>query len=211
MDAQVQEKGLDFQQVWRMFAETRAQIEASDAKLTRLFAETRERFAEMRERFAETREQIEATDKQVEKTSEQVAALSSKWGRFVEGLVAPAALRLFAERGIPLDGTTQRAKRSRAGENMEIDILAVNGEYAVLIEVKSTLKADDVRDHIKQLGKFKTFFPEYADRKVVGAVAGIVIDGDADKFAYKRGLFVLVQSGELVEIANDEEFRPKLW
>jgi hypothetical protein len=61
------------------------------------------------------------------------------------------------------------------------------------------------------LKQFKPFFPEYADRKVIGAVAGIVIDEDADQFAYRQGLFVIAQSGEAVKILNDEQFRPKHW
>ena len=92
-----------------------------------------------------------------------------------------------------------------------MDILAVDSEYAVLIEAKSTLGVNDVRDHIDRLKKFKTFFPEYADRKVIGAVAGIVIDEEADKFAYRQGFFVIAQSGEIVKILNDEKFRPKQW
>ena len=60
-----------------------------------------------------------------------------------------------------------------------------------------------MRDHSERLEKFKLFFPEYADRKVIGAVAGIIVDEGADKFAYKRGLFVIEQSGETVEITND--------
>ncbi len=65
--------------------------------------------------------------------------------------------------------------------------------------------------NIERLKKFKTFFPEYADRKVVGAVAGIVIDEKADTFAYRQGFFVIVQSGEIVTILNDEKFQPKLY
>ena len=199
-----QEAELNFQQVWRMFAETRAQFaetrkrfEESDAKLTRMFAETRER--------------IEATDEQVKKTSASVSDLTGKWGKFVEGLVAPAAIRLFAERGISVEGTAQRVKRRMNGTGIEVDVLAVNSEYVVLIEVKSTLGVDDVREHLDRLGRFKTFFPEYADRKVIGAVAGIVIDEGADRFAYKHGLFVIAQSGEMVTILNDEGFRPAVW
>jgi len=197
MDAQVQERELDFQQVWQMFAETRAQfaetraqIEASDVKLTRLFAET---------------------DAQVKETSKQVGALGNKWGRFVEGIVKPATVRLFQERGIAVTRTAQRVKSEERDGGMEIDILAYDTQYVVVIEVKSTLTQNDVRDHIERLARFKAFFPEHAARQVVGAVAGIVIDGEADKFACKQGLFVIVQSGETVEIANDEQFQPKLW
>ena len=51
---------------------------------------------------------------------------------------------------------------------MEIDILVVNAGYVVLVEVKSTLKVDDVRAQIERLGQFREFFPEYADKQVLG-------------------------------------------
>lgn len=188
MTAQEMEQG--FQDVWKLFAET-------DRKLEKLFKETDEKFKETDEKFKET--------------DKQIGALTGKWGRFVEGLVAPAAERLFRERGIRVDRTYQRVRAHKNGSGMEVDILAVNGDYAVLIEVKSTLGIDDVRDHLERMSRFKTFFPEYADRKVVGAVAGIVIDEDADKFAYRQGLFVIAQSGETVTILNDDTFQPTCW
>jgi len=97
------------------------------------------------------------------------------------------------------------------GEEMEIDILAIDKEYAVLIEAKSTLKIEDINDHLENLGKFKRFFPEYGDRKVVGAVGGIVIEERADRYAYKKGLFVIAQKGESVRILNDSSFKPRIW
>ena len=49
------------------------------------------------------------------------------------------------------------------------------------------------------------------NKKVIGAVAGIVIDESADKYAYRKGLFVIGQTGETVKILNDEKFEPKVW
>ena len=89
--------------------------------------------------------------------------------------------------------------------------MALNGEYAVLIEAKSTLGVEDIKDHLERLGKFKFLFPEYSDRMVLGAAAGIVIDEGADKFAYRNGLFVIGQSGDAVKILNDDQFQPKKW
>ncbi len=174
-----QEKELDPQEIWRMFAETDR-------------------------RFKETEKQIRETDKKVN-------ALTGKWNRFVEGLVVPAAERLFRERGIAVENVFQRVRLRKGGEGMEIDVLAVDGEYAVLIEVKSTLGIDDVREHLQRMEKFKRFLPEYADRKAVGAVAGIVIDEGVDRFAYKNGLFVIGQRGDTVAVLNDERFSPKVW
>lgn len=162
------------------------------------------------------------TDKRIEKVNQEtgkiiaemgrkVDALTGKWGKFVEGLIAPGAVTMFKERGIEVDRIFQRVKAHKDGEGIEIDILAVNEKYAVLIEAKSSLSVEDVKEHIERLKAFKKFFPEYGDRKLVGAVAGIVIEEEADKFAYRQGFFVISQTGETVKIINDEKFRPKIW
>jgi predicted AAA+ superfamily ATPase len=125
--------------------------------------------------------------------------------------LAPATERLFKERGIEVDTVYQRVKRRKNGDEMEVDILAINGEYAVLIEAKSTLKIEDVKEHLERLEKFKGFFPEYSQRKAVGAVGGIVIEEDSDKYAYRNGLFVIGESGDTAVILNDKGFQPKVW
>ena len=184
------------------------EMEQGFQKIWELFAETDRNFKETDRKFQETEQELHTL---FSKTDAKIEALTGKWGRFVEGLIAPAVERLFQAWNIEVDRVYQRVKAHKNGVGLEVDILAVNGEYAVLIEAKSTLGVDDVREHIERLKKFKTFFPEYADRKVIGAVAGIVIDEDADKFAYRNGLFVIAQSGEAVTILNDAQFRPKQW
>ena len=118
---------------------------------------------------------------------------------------------MFGGRGIEITSVHQHVRIRRKGMETEIDILGINGEYAVVIEAKSRLSVDDVNEHIERLKKFKLFFPEYKDRKVIGAVAGIKIDKGADRHAYKKGLFVIAQSGETVKILNDEKFTPEYW
>lgn len=155
--------------------------------------------------------QIKETSKEVSQLSKTVNALTGKWGRFVEGLLVPAVKRLFQERGVLIDKVYQRVKVEKNGRDMEVDILAINSQYAVLIEAKSSLSVEDVKDHLERLEQFKTFFPEYRERQVFGAVAGIVIEENADRYAYRQGLFVIGQSGETVKILNDEKFQPKPW
>jgi len=168
-------------------------------------------FHEIWDLFKETDKKFKETDKKIATVTEQVAGLSGKWGRFVEGLLAPAVLKLFRERGIAVDRVSQRVIAQKNGKHMEIDILALNAEYAVLIEVKSTLGVDDVDEHLARLADFKSFYPEYKDRKIVGAVAGIDIEEGVDRYAYKQGLFVIGQSGEMVRILNDKKFQPRYW
>ncbi len=188
-----QELSREVQEIWALFRETREQQRKTDEQLRK------------------TEEQVERTSRKVEQLSETVNALTGKWGRFVEGLVAPGAVRMFKERGIQVGEAYTRAVSDRSGEIMEIDVLVIDDEYAIAISVKSTLKVEDVNRHIETLSKFHEFFTHFADKKLLGAVAGIVIEEEADKYAYRRGLFVIGQTGETVKILNDEKFRPKTW
>ncbi len=169
-------------------------------------------FQEVWKLIAETGKQIKDTNQQLKETDKKIEKLIGRWSLFVEGLVLPAAKKLFHERGIEIEHISQHAEVTRNGqEGIEIDILGVNGEYAVLIEAKSTLDVQAIDEHLERLSKFKTFFPEYRDKKAIGAVAGIVIRSDAARYAYKQGLFVIAQSGDTVKILNDENFAPKEW
>lgn len=176
---------------------TKTEMEQGFRKVWDLFAETDKQFKELRYFF--------------ERTDAKIDALTGKWGRFVEGLAVPAAERLFVERGIVLEGVSPRNKRRKNGETLEVDVLAVGSEHVVVIEVKSTLSVDDVKDHLNALRQFKRFFPEYADRKVLGAVASIVLEEHISRYAYQQGLFVIGQSGDAVQIMNDGKFCPKEW
>ncbi|RJP24618.1 MAG: hypothetical protein C4527_18395 [Candidatus Omnitrophota bacterium] len=211
------EKG--FQEIWKLYEATDRRFAETDKRFTetdKRFAETDKRFAEtdkrLDQRIAELQECIKATDRQMARTDKKIEDMFGKWGLFVEGLIYPSAKKMFQERGIEVVHVSQHVKVSRNGqEGMEIDILCVNGDCAILIEAKSTLGVQDVDEHIARLEKFKKLFPEYADRKALGAVAGIVIQENVDRYAFKKGLFVIAQSGETVKIINDAHFIPKEW
>ena len=211
----VKEAETYFKEIWELFREADRRFKENEKMLKEEFRETDRRFKETDRRFKETDKALDArfkkTSEEVSRTVKAVNDLTGKWGKFVEGLIAPAAERMFREKGIEINTVYQRVKKRQHGEEMEIDILAIDGEYAVLIEAKSTLKIADVNEYIEKLQKFKDFFPEYSDKKVVGAVGGIVIDENADKYAYKKGLYVIAESGDTVKILNDAQFKPTLW
>ncbi len=180
---------------------TGEEIEKNFQEIWKLFKETDRRFKETDRRL----------DKDLTALQETVAALTGKWGRFVEGLIVPSVERLFEERNIRVEKVYQQVKTHKNGPGMEIDIFAIDGEYAVLIEAKSTLTVEDVNEHLERLANFKKFFPEYRDRKVIGAVAGIVLQEGVDRYAYKKGLFVIAEGGDTVKILNDRKFVPQTW
>lgn len=179
--------------IFRMFAETDRRFQQTDRRLDRRFQETAQS-------FKETNEELKRLER----------LFTGQWGKLIEALVAPSALRLFQERGIKVTETQRRVESVRNGSQMEVDILLVNAQEVVVTEVKTTLKVEDVRKFLEDLKRFLLFFPRYKGLKVYGGIAGIHIEEDADKFAYRQGLFVLTGSGEgMVKMLNDSDFRPK--
>lgn len=89
----------------------------------------------------------------------------------------------------------------------EYDIVLYNGEYMIVIEVKYKLHPDDVEDFLhRKLPAFKPLFPEYADQKLIGAVAGMSVPVDSYETTEKNGLLVLTQSGENISVMNPRDF-----
>ncbi|NGZ27557.1 MAG: DUF3782 domain-containing protein [Magnetococcales bacterium] len=178
----------------------------------RLMKETDRKMQETDRRMQETDRKMQETDRIVKEVSRQIGQLGGRWGEFVEGLVAPACETLFAERGIPVHAVTRRMKAKHPdGRLMEIDILVENTDEIMLVEVKSELKESDVRDHLNRLAQFKEFFPYFEGKRIMGAVAGIVVEENVARFASNQGLFVIAQSGDCVHLVNGEGFTPCTW
>ena len=186
----------------------RAEEEARRAEAERRAAELDRIFAELAE---ENKRGMQELKKVAANTSREVGKLTGRWGQFVEDYVEPGVVRIFQERGIAVKETHPRIQAERENVAMEIDILAVDDNVAVAIEVKSRLSTTDVNEFKEKLGKFKEAFPAYKNYKIHGAVAAIGVTKEVARYAYRQGLFVIVQSGETVEIANDEAFQPKNW
>ena len=180
----------------------------SKAEFDRRLAESK---AEADRRAAEAEQRLARTEAIAAQTNQAVNSLSSRWGHFVENLVAPAVLRLFQERGIPVQEVYQRVKSARGSQNLEIDILAVNDDVAVVVEVKSRLTQDYVRRFLRNLSRFKTAFPHYGNYRIYAAMAAIEIDRDVDTYAENQGLFVIEQSGDSVYISSTPNFTPRTW
>ncbi|MBF0190392.1 MAG: hypothetical protein HQL99_04495 [Magnetococcales bacterium] len=197
-----------FQETDRQFKETDRKMQETD----RQFKETALQFKETDLKLQETDRMIKATSAQMKETDRKLDRLGSRLGEFVEGLVAPACKTLFAQRGIPVHMVSRRVEADLpGGRHLEIDLFVVNTDVVVLVEVKSKLSIEDVREHLERLEEFKAFLPVYADKRAMGAVAAMVIDENVSRFAMRKGLFVIEQSGDTLRFANDEDFIPRSW
>lgn len=152
-----------------------------------------------------------ALQREIKEVNKSIGRLTNRLGEFVEEAVRPSAVRLFRERGIDIHEVQQNVTAKRDGETLEIDLLVVNNEDVVVIECKSNLGIDDVNDQLERLEKVKRLLPRYKDCRILGAVAGMVIPDNVATYAIRKGLYVIGQNGEHLELRNDMSFAAKVW
>ncbi len=207
-----------FEDVWKMLQETSRLLKEQSQENERRSQETDRRFQENERRSQEAdRRSQEAdrrsqeADRRLQELDKQIGRLGNRLGDFVQEMVAPSAVQLFADRGLQVHQLARNVQAKRNGQAMQIDLMVLNDDAVILVEVKSALSVDDVNEHLQRLAGFKTVFPRYADARVMGAVAAMVIPDNVASYAYHQGLFVLGQRGETMQILNDVQFQPRTW
>ena len=179
-----------------------ATFETVWASLQELAEAQKKRDREMKE----LRKQMKDTDRRLKKTDE---LFNSKWGKLIESLVEGDLVNLLQSWNIPVRHTHSHSHGRRNGEHFEFDILAVNGEQVVVVEVKTTLRPEDVNHFLGKLARFTVYEPEYHGKTIYGAVAYLKASESAPVHAERQGLFVIRATGNSASIVNDEQFQPR--
>lgn len=165
--------------------------------------------------FQETDKKFKETDKKFQETDKKLNQLerlfASQWGKLVESLVEGDIITILNQRGIEVTDTIKRRKGRRDGVDYEFDIIAINGSEIVIVEVKTTLRPEDILNFLKKLNQVKNWMPEYAEKRIYGAVAFISEDAGTAAMAEKKGLFVIRATGDSASIVNMNDFTPKIW
>ena len=198
---------------WEMLQQLILQQSKMSNDISELFKEAKKQSQETERKYRETYELIKESSLKTDKYLGKIKEFDRNWGKLIESLVAPGMVAQFQKLNMEINGMTQRVQKKKQGKNIEIDVLLINNKVIIPVEVKTTLDVKAVNEHIeKHLIPFKMFFPEYKDNIVYGAVAYIHKEENADRYAYKKGLFVLTfGDSDLVVIKNDKQFKPIAW
>lgn len=214
MDRSSTGEKLDFEKVWLMFQETDRKFKETDRKFQETdekFKETAVRFQETDRKFEETTKKFQETDRLLRNLAKKMAESETRWGKFVESLVEGTLIKLLNQRGIEVETTSMRVKSRHKRKTYEYDIIAKNGDTVVVVEVKTTLGIEDVKRFIEKMGVFREIFKEYDNHKIIGGVAYINSESEADSYAAKNGLYVIKATNESARIVNRKDFQPRYW
>ena len=219
---QFRETDRKFLETDRKFQETDKKFQETDKKIEALERSIRESRNKNDQDFERSRKEEEKRRKEMDRRLEESARqrdlaiqklsslFTSQWGKLIEAIIKPSCLKLFKERGIDVWKTYTNVLIEGKEREAEFDVVLANGTEVVIVEVKTTMVPADIDEFLEKLEKIRIFFPEYHDKQVFGAIAAIKYDRSSDRYAYKKGLYVLANSGEdIVRIANKENFVPR--
>jgi len=156
------------------------------------------------------------TDRRFRETEKKISALGSRIGEIVENMIGNDIIAQFQALGYSITRYSRSLRFGPLGteESGEVDLYIEDGDVAILVEAKTTLKTEDVLEHIERLEKYRRCMDAAGtdSRRFIGAVAGAVVEPNVAAFAQKHGMYVIAQSGKAFEIVpSPEGFVPKKW
>ena len=160
--------------VFEMFRQASEETKAVRAMFQEMSRETDRKIQEVAEQMkaqtAETVQKFKETAEQMKETDRKVGFLTSRIGEIVENMVGGDIVGQFQALNIAIHSHCRDKTFGTRGtsESGQIDVFLENGDIVVLIEVKTKLTDDDVREHIERLEKYRCYGKD--KRRILGAV-----------------------------------------
>ena len=178
---------------------TEAQVAKTSATLDR-FIEKDEKRAEKADKRAEEAdkraekidERFEETEKLVDRLAKQIGGVDKIFGDMAEYVSFTNLKRLLREQaGIEIKAVGKRWKIDHEGREYEFDLIAVGTNAVVVVEVKTTLRSDDIDDFAAIMPDVPAIFPEYRHMDIYGGFAYMKAQDGTEKRAHRHGLLTI--------------------
>ena len=135
----------------------------------------------------------------------------NRWGTLIEALVEGNLLKLLRDANVDVLRVFSGV-RSRIYETWrEYDLVAVGDGDAVVVEVKTTLRASDVERFTERIRDFREWRPDHARPRVRGALAYLTAKGNAEQAAEAAGFYLIRAVTGSARLVNSEGFEPRVF
>jgi hypothetical protein len=137
----------------------------------------------------------------IRETQRNIGGLGNTLGSIIEHILTPGLPKKFRKLGYSFNRIA--TYKFAEGVWAQIDGMLENGEQAVAVEVKTTLRQSDIDEHISRMEKIRKHADEHGDkRQFMGAIAATITDEASRNYALRKGLFVIEPSGEDVKVTK---------
>jgi hypothetical protein len=169
--------------------------------------------AETSRHMEETDRRMKETDRQMKETDRQMGKLANRFGDVIEYMFVPNLTEQFKAFGYTFTKTQRDIVIADYANDIhtEIDALLENGDYAVVVEVKTKLTQAHIDEHVARLEKVRKNADLHDDkRKFLGAIGAAVVSPAERNYTLKQGFFLIEQSGENITITKPASM-PREW
>ena len=189
----------------------------------------------LEESHLKTEESQQKTEKSVRETQESVRELrksiqeangnfNRKWGDFMENLIEGDLVSLLRSWGLEMIDAEIRpipkatVSRGDGTTKYEYDLIVKNGDYAIIVEVKTTLTVPKIDKFLKKLSTLKDDLPAYKGKTIYACMAYLKTSKGKEEedrvlpYLEENGLFAIKAPGgpsNIASIENSKNFKPK--
>ena len=157
-----------------------------------------------------TEEMMRQTDRQIKELSIQIGGLHRKHGSFNEALFLPSIIKIL-EDTYSCNAVAPRYKFRNNGDSFEADLIGMNEEYCYIVEIKSKLNEDAIKQLQSIIDRYKKFGKSYTQQKVVGIIAAMDYNDDLFRLVHKAGFLFISISDDIAKLNSPADFEPTVW
>ena len=145
----------------------------------------------------------EYIDKASRKIFKSIGGITRTIGKMSESMLIPNLMDKFKRLGFTFEIVSRRRKIYTDEHEVltEMDTFLENTTQAMAVEVKTTLRRDEVDWHVGRMEKIRRHADLRGDKRLFyGAMAAAVIDDEIKRYALSQGFYLIEPSGEDIRI-----------
>jgi len=205
MNTYTQNPAPTFESVWALLQENALQMQKYRDDYERQRAEYDRKVQESRADYERQRADY---DNRMKKFEETMGGWSNNHGKFAEeyffNSFENGQKNFFGKK---FDKINKNLKwENITGLKDEYDIVMYNKTAVAIVEVKFTLRKDDVKKVEKKANTFRILAPDYKDFDIYLGLASMVFPAHIEQECIKKGIAVIKQVGDKIVI-NDEHLK----
>ena len=212
---------LNFDKVWQALMETRELIEFNSKETERILKESKletdRKFQESDKRLQETERIIKESslevDRQIKELKKQIGNMHQERGTYTEVILMNSIENLITKQ-FKLNNFFADFNRQIGEDRIQLDAVGFTNSSrneALIVEVKTQLRIDDLEQLEKNLKKVNKFIPEIENKKKYGMIIALKAKPENIRKVLDAGFYFATVKDDLVVMKTDKNFKPKAY
>ncbi|MDR2169627.1 MAG: hypothetical protein LBP59_05750 [Planctomycetaceae bacterium] len=203
----------------KFVAETRRAIAETNETITKNNEEIKKSFAEVNstidkhsvaiDRLHEDMVELKTSFKEM---SKQIGSLHNSFGKFTESLLLPGVTMTLSKCGYNFGRIDYNIPIWDESGRMvsEIDMMLSDGVTFAVVEVKMTVREDDIEHHINRMKLLRKYLEGRGvmPKSIIGVMLGIIFPDSVIKAVCDAGLYAISQNGIELHLVVPYDFKP---